>query len=138
MDKLKIKITDYVVIVAILVWGTTGFWFNLQDVSAAERRYATIYVENRQVAEMSLAPGEKYQYSFQFGDSGQHTAHVDIEDGRLRMLPLSDDLCPNHICSHTGWIEYNYESIVCLPNRIMIVFSDLPASDGEGIDGITF
>jgi hypothetical protein len=138
MNKLKIKITDYMVIIAILVWGAAGFWFNLQDVSAAERKYATIYHENRQVAELSLAPGESYSYSFQFGDSEAYTAHVEIEDGRVRMLPLGEDICPNAICSHTGWIEYNYESIVCLPNRIMVVFSDLPGSDNEGIDGITF
>lgn len=138
MNKLKIKLTDYMVIIAILVWGAAGFWFNLQDVSAAERKYATIYHENRQVAELSMAPGETYSYSFQFGDSEAYTAHVEVEDGRIRMLPLSEDICPNAICSHTGWIEYNYESIVCLPNRIMIVFSDLPGSDSEGIDGITF
>lgn len=138
MNKLKIKITDYMVIIAILVWGAAGFWFNLQDVSAAERKYATIYHENRQVAELSLAPGETYSYSFQFGDDEAYTAHVEIEDGRVRMIPLGEDICPNAICSHTGWIEYNYESIVCLPNRIMVVFSDLPGNDSEGIDGITF
>ncbi len=138
MDKLKIKIADYIVIFSILAWGAAGFWFNLQDVSAAERKYATIYHENRQVAELSLAPEESYNYSFQFGDDEIHTAYVEIEDGKVRMLPLGEDICPNAICSHTGWIEYNYESIVCLPNRIMIVFSDLPGSDKEGIDGITF
>jgi hypothetical protein len=138
MNKLKIKITDYLIIAVILAWGVVGFWYNLQQVSAAERKYATIYHENRQVAELSLAPGESYSYSFQFGDNEAYTAYVEIEDGRVRMLPLGEDICPNAICSHTGWIEYNYESIVCLPNRIMIVFSDLPGSDNEGIDGITF
>ncbi len=138
MDKIKIKITDYLVILVILLWGVVGFWFNLQHASAAERKYATIYVENIQVAELSLAPGESYSYAFQFGTGSNHTAQLEIEDGKVRMLPLGEELCPNAICSHTGWIEYEYESIVCLPNRIMIVFSEMPGGNEEGIDGITF
>lgn len=138
MEKLKIKFTDYIVILAILIWGTAGFWFNLQQVNAAERKYATIYIENQQVAELSLAPGETYNYSFQFGSEKEHTAHLEIEDGKVRMLPIDEELCPNAICSHTGWIEHEYESIVCLPNRIMVVFSDIPGGNDEGIDGVTF
>ncbi len=138
MEKLKIKLTDYLVIIAILVWGAAGFWFNLQQVSAAERKYATIYIENQQVAELSLAPGETYNYSFQFGNEKEHTAYVEIEDGKVRMLPIDEELCPSAICSHTGWIEHEYESIVCLPNRIVVVFSEIPEGNDEGIDGVTF
>lgn len=138
MDKLKIKFTDYIVITVILIWGAAGFWFNLQQVSAAERKYATIYVENSQVAELSLAPGETYSYSFPFGNESEHTAYIEIEDSKVRMLPMGEELCPNAICSHTGWIEYEYESIVCLPNRIIIVFSDIPGGTDDGIDGVTF
>lgn len=132
------KLADYLVVMLILVWGTTGFWFNLQQASAAERKYATIYVDNQQVAELSLAPGEVYSYSFQFGDQNQHAAHIEIEDGRVRMLPMGQDLCPNAICSHTGWIAYEYESIVCLPNRIMIVFTEVQGGEDQDVDFVTF
>jgi len=138
MEKLKFKIADFIIIALIFVWGISGFWFNIQKADAAERKYATIYVENKQVAEISLAPGESYDYTFQFGNNNQHTARLEIEDGKIRMLPLGEELCPNAICSHTGWINYDYESIVCLPNRIMIVFTEVSGVEDEGIDGVTF
>ncbi len=51
------------------------------------------------------------------------------------MLPLSRELCPRGICSHTGWISRNYQSIVCVPNRIIVAFSDKKL---DGVDGVTY
>ncbi len=136
---LKIKKTDYIVITAILVWGLVGFWFNVQGAGAAEHKYATIYVQNEQVAELSLSEADSYEYSFDFGPENEHTALVEVEEGRIRMLPLEDDICPRHICSHTGWIEYTYEKIVCLPNQIMVVFNESSrGTTREDLDGVTY
>lgn len=139
LPKLKIKIADYILVGAILVWGFVGFWFNIQQASASGQKYAAIYVQNQMQAELSLSTEDRYEYSFTFGENGEHTALVEVEEGRIRMMPLDGDICPKHICSHTGWIEYSYESIVCLPNQIMIVFTDRTAGSGEeGLDGVTF
>ncbi len=139
MTILKVKKADYIVVVAILIWGLTGFWFNIQQVGAAEQKYATIYVQNQQVAELSLSSSDRYDYSFTFGENDEHTAHLEVEEGRIRMLSLDDELCPKHICSHTGWIEYQYEKIVCLPNQIMITFNEQTrGSDSQDVDGVTY
>lgn len=138
MPKLRLKITDYLIVGSILAWGIAGFWFNVQGVGAAEQKYATIYVQNKKIAEISLAPGDQFTHTFQFGNNGEHSAVIEIENGRIRMVPLDEGLCPKAICSHTGWIEYSYESIVCLPNQIMIVFNEPSPGEDEGIDGVTF
>jgi hypothetical protein len=138
MPKLRLKIADYLIVGSILAWGIAGFWFNVQGVDAAEQKYATIYVENKKIAEVSLAPGDRFTHTFQFGDNGEHSAVIEIENGRIRMMPLDEGLCPKAICSHTGWIAYSYESIVCLPNQIMIVFNEPSAGEDDGIDGLTF
>lgn len=138
MPKLRLKIADYLVVGFILTWGLAGFWFNVQGVDAAEQKYATIYVENIKVTEISLATGDQFTHNFQFGKNGEYTAVLEIESGRIRMMPLDEGLCPKAICSHTGWIEYSYESIVCLPNQIMIVFNEPSAGEDEGIDGVTY
>jgi len=139
LPKLRIKFADYLIIGLILLWGLTGFWFNLQGASAAEHKYALIFVQNKQVAELSLSTADHYSYMLKFGDSNEHTAHIEVKDGRIRMLPIDEELCPKAVCSHTGWIAYSYESIVCLPNQIMILFTKT-AADGitENIDGITY
>lgn len=137
MPKLKIKPADYILAGVILAWGLVGFWFNIQQASASEQKYAVIYVQNQQIAELSLAEEDHFSYSFKFGEE-EHTALVEIEEGRIRMMPLEGDVCPKNICSHTGWIEYSYESIVCLPNQIMIVFTDIAGNSEDGLDGVTY
>lgn len=136
MEKLRLKFADYVVIAVLLLAGCAGLWQNLQRGVSAQK-YLTIYVDNRAVAELSIAPEDRFTYSFPY-DQGRHEAVLEIEGGRVRMLPLPEELCPRGICAHTGWIDCSYESIVCLPNRIMIVFSHAPSGKGGGIDSITF
>ncbi len=139
MQKLKIKIADYFIVGFVLLLGLIGFWFNLQEAGASGQKYAVIYVENEQVTELSLSPGDSFDYSLNFGRNEQNTAAIEVEDGRIRMLPMGEELCPRAICSHTGWIEHSYESIVCLPNQIMIVFEKgTTGKDDHDIDGVTY
>lgn len=139
MPHLKIKVADYIFVGIILLAGLVGLGFNLQEAAAADHKYALVYVQNRPVAELSIAAESKYTYELRFGEEGEHSAFVEVGGGRIRMLPMDDDLCPRGICSHTGWIEYSYESIVCLPNQIMIIFSEAPAYGPDlDIDAVTY
>jgi hypothetical protein len=42
---------------------------------------------------------------------------IEIRQGRVRVLSSN---CPQHICMHTGWIQYAGQTIVCVPNHILI------------------
>ncbi len=139
MPAMKIKIADYIIVGIILFSGLAGLWFNVQEAGAVGQKYAVIYLENEQIAELSLTPGVVSEYTFNFGPSGEYTAKVEIDDGKIRMLPMGEDLCPRGICAHTGWINYSYESIVCLPNQIRIAFvEDTLERDDLDLDGVTY
>lgn len=138
MRKILLKPADYLIIAALLLAGLAGLWYNLQAGGRFQPKYAIVYVDNQQVAELSLSEKERFLYAISFGNEGQHHAVLELEEGRVRMLPMGQALCPKGICSHTGWITYPYESIVCLPNRIMVVFSAAPGARDNDIDGITF
>ena len=71
-----------------------------------------------------------------FGPEDKYEATIEISKGKVRMLPLDRDLCPRGICAHTGWISRHGESIVCLPNRIMVVLY-APQEPDSDYDGIT-
>lgn len=36
------------------------------------------------------------------------------------MLEMDKKICPNKICSNTGWINKSYETIVCAHNSILV------------------
>jgi hypothetical protein len=44
-------------------------------------------------------------------------SYLEIDGGRVRMI---DSACPDKLCVKTGWISRPGESIVCLPNRVVI------------------
>jgi len=133
------KFGDYITIFITLSVGLFGFWFNIQDGGGPATKYAVIHVENELIAELSMPPGESFSYSFNFGSQNQHTAEVEIEDGRIRMEPLPVEISPRLIHFHTGWIEHPYERIVCLPNRVVVSFRDTPTSStGFALDGVTY
>ncbi|MFW6113473.1 MAG: NusG domain II-containing protein [Actinomycetota bacterium] len=50
-------------------------------------------------------------------DGYQGKSHIEIAGGRVRMV---DSACPEKLCVRTGWISSPGESIVCLPNRVVI------------------
>jgi hypothetical protein len=44
-------------------------------------------------------------------------SYLEISGGRVRMI---DSACPDKLCVRSGWISRQGESIVCLPNRVVI------------------
>lgn len=42
---------------------------------------------------------------------------IEIKDGKVRMMEAH---CPNHECVHQGWISASHQSIVCLPNKLVV------------------
>ncbi|MCL6615368.1 MAG: NusG domain II-containing protein, partial [Firmicutes bacterium] len=47
-------------------------------------------------------------------------AVLSVEKGGVRILPMPSDLCPLGICSHSGPIDRPGESLVCVPNRLVV------------------
>lgn len=48
---------------------------------------------------------------------GVHLMTVQIKNGAVR---AKESTCKNKICVHTGWISKDGQSIVCVPNRVII------------------
>ncbi len=55
--------------------------------------------------------------TFKIEWNGKYLMTVQIKDGAIR---AKDSTCKNKICVHTGWISKDGQSIVCVPNRIII------------------
>lgn len=83
-----------------------------------QNSYIVIKVDNKMVKKIPMNnTNESKKYDFNFNN---HVAYIETENGKVRMLEMSKALCPNGICSKTGWINETYQSIVCLPNKITV------------------
>lgn len=55
---------------------------------------------------------------------------IEIKSGKVRVI---DSPCGNKTCVKTGWIDKPYQSIICIPNRVVVEI----ISDNKEIDAIT-
>lgn len=54
-------------------------------------------------------------------DYEQPAATLEIRDGKVRVLPMSLELCPEEICHKiTGAISRHGQTIVCMPNLLIV------------------
>ena len=61
---------------------------------------------------------------------GDGINHLEIKDGEAYVTEAN---CPDGICIHMGKISYNNESIVCLPNQVVITVIDEENTKGEAL-----
>ncbi len=132
---MKFTFYDKLFASLIVVSSLVLFFLNFQLSAGPAQRYVAVHVDNEFVMEISFAENTDRLVNIPFGKDGEYTAVLEIDDGRVRMLPMGEELCPRGICSHTGWISNGYQSIVCVPNRILVTFSE---RQDNGVDGVTF
>ena len=133
--QFKLTFYDQLFIGLLLLLSLTGFAYNYSFDVSPEQKYITVQVDQEFVMELSFNDETEKTVTFPFGENKEHVAVLEISGGRVRLLPIEKELCPRGICAHTGWISRNFQSIVCIPNRIVVSFSDKRL---EGVDGVTY
>lgn len=107
------KILIFSLIVISFAWLGLVFLFNSKE----ETKIVEIKVYGNLVEKLTLTESAKNIYSFEFAEN---TGYIEVKDGAVRMLEMDKDICPEGICSKTGWIKETYETIVCMPNGITV------------------
>ncbi|MGI6632992.1 MAG: NusG domain II-containing protein [Bacillota bacterium] len=59
-------------------------------------------------------------------------ATIEYGQGKVRLMPLPAEICPNGICWKTGWISRAGQSIVCVPNHTTVTLE----GGTDGVDSI--
>lgn len=88
---------------------------------------AVISVDDKQVNVMRLTENEEYNIVI----NGEITNTVVVEDGYVYVKNAS---CPDKICQKHKRISKKGESIVCLPNKVVITVNG--SQTNEEIDGV--
>ncbi|MFT9493445.1 NusG domain II-containing protein [Anaerosolibacter sp.] len=113
---------DKILIAFIFVASISGMIFTAAYGTNGGQRYAIVNVNGSKVKKISIEnTKEAKNYEFHFDN---HTGTIEVKDGAVRMLEMSREICLESICSDTGWIEKKYQSIVCLPNKIVVSIED--------------
>ena len=109
MNKQDIILCIIIFIISILIYGI--FKFNNKSINEAY-----VYYNNNKILTIDLSKNDIYTVN---GYNGE--VKIEVNDYRIRVI---DEISPKHLCSKQGYIKESYESIICLPNKIVITMGN--------------
>ncbi|MBC7229352.1 MAG: NusG domain II-containing protein [Actinobacteria bacterium] len=104
---------DVVLVLTVAALSALLIAQGLARAGAGSSPRAAVSVNGREVMVLSLQE-DRVELAVE-GYRGR--SYLQVAGGRVRML---DSACPDKLCVHAGWISRPGESIVCLPNRVVI------------------
>ena len=107
---------DFKLIIIILLVASIFLIFRL--VNSEKANLAFVYHGNELILTIDLNINNEYIVS---GDNGD--VLIKVLDNKIK---VESENSPYHLCSKQGFISNSGESIVCLPNKIII---ELPSND---------
>lgn len=110
MNKNDIKLVVIVLIVIILLFSLTLF--------RKKANIANVYYENELILEIDLSINKTYEVD---GYNGK--IKIEVLNNQIRVV---EENSPYHLCSKQGFVSKSGESIICLPNKIII---ELPSDE---------
>lgn len=102
---------DYILIfILITIISSMFVVFKFNEESPA---YGVVYYEDKEILKIDLSKKAK-NYEVE-GANGKVT--IVAGDGKIK---VKEEKSPLHLCSKQGFISKSYETIVCLPNKIVV------------------
>ena len=124
MESFKLRKADLLLLAAALVFGAV-----LAAVLLLRSPGGTVQVRVAGAVTAGYPLDRDASYTITGTNGG--TNLLVIEDGAARIEEAS---CPDGVCVHTGRIRRNGQSIVCLPNQVVVeIVSDTENSSGVDI-----
>lgn len=117
MKELRLKLRDYILIGAVLFFCILPtLWLRYVDVSGKEVVYLSIQVQGKEVQKVPLSDKMETMV-IPLEQNGKVKNVVQIKDGFVDMLEAD---CPDQLCDVHKPISESGESIVCLPNKVVL------------------
>jgi hypothetical protein len=133
MKIFKLKILDKIILVVLVILSILPAGIIMLAKSNNKNSNIVIKVDSKVKKSIPLDNlKESKTYEFNFNNN---IGYVEVKNGRVRMLEMNKVICPDAICSETGWIDKGYQSIVCLPNNIIVT---IEGNKDEGIDAQSY
>lgn len=116
------KMRDYALLCAVLMIAVAAQLLFMGANSAASE--AVVYISGVEAARFSLDS----DYSFK-GDGAVGQYELEITSGSAR---LTDSTCPDKLCVRQGAISESGQTIICLPNQLLIQLT------GGDVDAVAY
>lgn len=126
MEKKKIRndIILAAVLVAAAAIALAVFFF-----TRTAGGYAVVLIDGKESARYLLS--EDTEITITTGENGERYNVLKIENGKASVISAS---CPDGVCVDHKAVQYDGETIVCLPNKVVI---RIDSANNGGVDAVS-
>ena len=125
MDRFKIKKADVLIAAAVLIIAAAVFLCT--NLLASDGGKAVVEKDGNVIAELPLSEDA----IFEVEDGGTVTNVIEVKNGKVSVISAS---CPDKICQNHRAVSKSGESIVCLPNKVIVNIE----KDDREVDGVAW
>lgn len=119
MEWLKTHRNDAILIAALMLLG--GVLAVFLYATRQDGGYVSVQMDGQTVMELPLDEDTQVVLG-----EGEHTNTLVIQNG---MAQVAEATCPDQICVRQGAVQYEGESLVCLPHKLVITVEGGQAGD---------
>ena len=118
---------DLILIVLVLFLSTLSIiWVSINQIKQSSLpKVASIYQESIKLEDINL---EKDGITSILNGKMK----IEVKSGKIRIL---DSDCPQKVCVKMGWIDNSGQTIVCMPNHVLI---EIKSSGSPLIDAVSY
>lgn len=100
---------DYALVVFLIIFSLMFFIFLKDEAGGKE---VVVFFDQKEVLRVPISKDSVYSVE---GLNGEVV--LEVNNGRVRIIK---ETSPNNICSKMGYIDKSYETLICLPNKIVV------------------
>lgn len=108
---LKPRVSDF--LLALMIAAAAVALFFCFAKPKEQGKTAEIYLDGQLLYSVDLIKDDGKTFKAE----GDYTNIIEVSNGKIRVK--SSD-CPGESCVHTGWIDTEGRSVICLPNKMEI------------------
>ena len=109
---MSTKINKFDIILVIIIICISGIFILINKLNSKQGKYALVYYDNKLIKKIDLSINKTYNVK---GYNG--SVRIVVKNNKIK---VAKEKSPLHLCSKRGYISKSYESIICLPNKIVI------------------
>ena len=117
------KLDIIIIIFAVLI--SAGIYFSGVFSSDTKGEWAVVYVNGKEYARYDLNTDATYDIKVD--------GHENVLKIENRYADMIDADCPDKLCVKQSDISYDKETIVCLPNRVVV---EIESGEKSGVDAV--
>ena len=114
MSTKKINKHELILILVIVI--ISSIFILINNLTSKKGNIAKVYYDSKLIKTIDLNKNDTYIVKGYNGD-----VKIVVKDNKIK---VDEENSPKHLCSKQGYISKSYETIICLPNKIVIEIDD--------------